>query len=166
MCRKALGWCSAVVAMSALGLGGCQTVQGLATKPQVQSVAVVVSGFDLHRLALRFEVELRNPGDGELSVRGYDYELQVEGRPLTTGTSRDSFVLAPRGTARVVVPVAVALADLRHALAALDRRGEVAYRLTVTVLIDTPLGAFRFPLEKAGCLSVFPPAVRSCPPQS
>lgn len=166
MNRAAAGWVCALAGVTVLSLGGCRTVEGLTTKPTVQSVTVAVSGFDLRRLALRFDVELFNPGDGELSVRGYDYELQVEGRPFTTGTSRDGFVLGPRGTARVAVPVAVALADLQRVLTALNRRGEASYRLTVTLLIATPLGTFRFPLEKTGCLAAFPPAVRSCPRQS
>lgn len=162
MNRADAGWACALAGMTALGLGGCRTVEGLTTKPAVQSVSVAVSGFDLRRIVLRFDVELFNPGHGELSVRGYDYELQVEGRPFTAGTSRDGFALGPRGTARVAVPVAIALADLQRVLTALDRRGEANYRLTVTLLIDTPLGAFRFPLEKAGCLTAFPPAVGPC----
>ena len=157
-----LRWACALAAVAALGLGGCRTVEGLTTKPKVQSVAVTVAGFDLRAIRLRFDVELLNPGDGEMNVKGYDYELRIEGRPFTTGASQDGFALAPRGTARVAVPVAIAVADLRRVLATLSNRGEASYRLAVTLQIDTPLGAFRYPLEKDGCLRAFPPSVKSC----
>jgi LEA14-like dessication related protein len=147
-------------------LAGCRTVEGLTTRPTVRSVSVTVGAFDLRTLQLRFDVELLNPGDGEMNIKGYDYELQVEGRPFTSGTSQEGFALAPHGTARVPVPIAIGLAELQRTLAALKSRGEVAYRLAVTLQIGTPLGSFRFPLTKDGCLSVFPPAVRPCAERS
>jgi LEA14-like dessication related protein len=146
----------------AFGPGGCRTVHGLTTPPRVQSVSATVTAVDLRTIALRFDVELRNPGDGEMNVAGYEYELQVEGKPVTADASRDAFSLAPHGTARVSGPVAFALADLQRALAAIRDRGEASYRLALTLLIDTPLGAFRFPLTKDGCLRAFPPSAHSC----
>ncbi len=161
--RRTIGlWACVLAAAAMFGSGGCRTVQGLTTKPQVQSVTVTVGSFDLRTITLRFDVELLNPGEGEMNVKGYDYELLIEGQPFTSGTSQDGFALAPHGTARVSVPVAIALADLQRTLAALKSRGEVPYRLAVTLLIDTPLGAFRFPLTKDGCVSVFPPSAHSC----
>jgi len=158
----ALGWICALAAVAALGPAGCRTVEGLTTKPTVQSVTVVVGGFDLRAINLRFDVELLNPGDGEMHVKGYDYELQIEGRPFTAGTSQEGFALAPHGTARVAVPVAIALADLQRVLTSLRNRREASYRLAVTLLVDTPLGAFRFPLASDGCLRAFPPSAHPC----
>jgi LEA14-like dessication related protein len=161
--RRTIGlWACALAAAAVFGFGGCRTVQGLTTKPQVQSVTVAVGSFDLRTITLRFDVELLNPGDGEMNVAGYEYELQIEGRPFTAGASGNGFALAPHGTARVSVPVALALADLQRTLATLKSRGEVPYRLAVTLLIDTPLGVFRFPLTKDGCVSVFPPSAHAC----
>lgn len=158
----AVGCACALAAVAALGLGGCRTVEGLTTKPEVRSVSVTVGGFDLRAIPLRFDVELFNPGDGEMRVKGYDYVLQIEERPFATGTSQDGFVLAPRGTAQVTVPVTIAVADLQRVFGTLQRRGEAPYRFAVTLLIDTPLGVFRFPLAQDGCLRAFPPAVHSC----
>ncbi len=158
----AAGWACALAAVALLGLGGCRTVEGLATKPKVQSVAVAVAGFDLRAIQLRFDVELLNPGDGELHLTGYDYALQVEGRPFASGTSEEEVTLAPHGTAHVVVPVVLALADLQRALAALSHRGEATYRLAVTLRIGTPLGSFRYPLAHEGCLRAFPPSAHPC----
>lgn len=164
--RRAVGaWACVLAVAASVGLVGCRTVQGLNTKPQVQSVSVKVVAFDLRRIDLRFDVELLNPGDGDMNVTGYDYELQIEGQPFTAGTSQDGFALAPRGTARIALPVTLALADLQRTLAALTSRREVAYRLAVTLLIDTPLGAFRFPLTKDGCVQAFPPSVHACSEQ-
>ncbi len=153
---------AAVAVVFSLSFVGCRTVEGLTTRPEVRSVAVTVTQADLRAIHLRFDVELLNPGDGEMRVKGYDYELQVEGRPFASGVSQEGFALAPRGTAHAVVPVVLAMADLQRALAAMQHRGEATYRLAVTLLIDTPLGAFRFPVMKEGCLRAFPPAVHSC----
>lgn len=158
----AVGWTCALAAVALLGLGGCRTVEGLATKPKVQSVAVAVVGFDLRAIQLRFDVELFNPGEGEMRLTGYDYELQVEGRPFTAGTSQEGFALAPHGTAHLVVPVVLALADLQRVLTGLSHRGEATYRLAVTLQIGTPLGAFRYPLASDGCLRAFPPSAHAC----
>lgn len=164
--RRVVGAWACVLAVAApVGLVGCRTVQGLNTTPQVQSVSVKVVAFDLRRIDLRFDVELLNPGDGDMNVTGYDYELQIEGQPLLAGRSNAGFALAPRGAARIALPVTLALADLQRTLAALKSRREVAYRLAVTLLIDTPLGAFRFPLTKHGCVQAFPPSVHACSEQ-
>jgi LEA14-like dessication related protein len=161
--RRTIGaWACVLAAAAVFGAGGCRTVQGLTTKPQVQSVTVVVGAFDLRTIPLRFDVELLNPGDGEMNVAGYEYELQIEGRSFTADASRTGFALAPHGTARVSVPVTLALADLQRTFATLKSRGEVSYRLALTLLIDTPLGEFRFPLTKEGCVSVFPPSAHAC----
>ena len=161
--RRTIGaWACVLAAAAVFGFAGCRTVQGLTTKPQVQSVTVVMSSFDLRTITLRFDVELLNPGDGEMNVAGVEHELQIEGRSFTAGTSRTGFALAPHGTALVSLPVTLALADLQRTLAALKSRREVSYHLAVTLLIDTPLGAFRFPLTKDGCVSMFPPSARSC----
>ncbi|MEK7294073.1 MAG: LEA type 2 family protein [Nitrospirota bacterium] len=161
--KRTIGvWACVLAAAAVFGFGGCRTVQGLTTKPQVQSVTVTVGGFDLRAIMLRFDVELLNPGDGEMTIKGYDYELQIEGRPFASGASQEGVALTPHGTARVSVPVTIAMADLQRTLASLKSRGEVSYRLAVTLLIDTPLGAFRFPLTKDGCLSAFPPSAHSC----
>jgi LEA14-like dessication related protein len=162
----AVGWACALAAVAVLGLGGCRTVEGLTTRPEVRSVSVAVVGFDPGAIRLRFDAELLNPGDGEMRVTGYDYVLQIEERPFVTGTSQEGFALEPRGTARVAVPVSIALADLRRVAATLERRGEASYRLAVTLRIDTPLGVVRFPLAKDGCLKAFPPAVRPCAERS
>jgi LEA14-like dessication related protein len=165
--RRTIGaWACLLAAAAVFGFGGCRTVQGLTTKPRVQSVTVAVGPFDLRTIPLRFDVELLNPGDGEMNVAGYEYELQIEGRSFTADASRTGFALAPHGTARVSVPVTLALADLQRTLAALRSRGEVSYRFALTLLIETPLGAFRFPLTKDGCLRAFPPAVRPCAERS
>lgn len=161
--RRTIGaWACVLAAAAVFGFAGCRTVQGLTVKPQIQSVTVAVDSFDLRTITLRFDAELLNPGDGEMNVAGYEYELQIEGRSFTAGTSRNGFALASHGIALVSLPVTLALADLQRTVAALKSRREVSYRLAVTLLIDTPLGAFRFPLTKDGCLSMFPPSVRSC----
>jgi len=160
--RATAGWTCALAIALAFGGGGCRTVQGLTTPPKVRSVSMTVVGFDLRKIDLRFDVELLNPGDGEITMAGYEYELHLEGQPLLAGRSNAGFALTPHGTALVSLPITLVFAELQRKLAALRGRGETSYRLDVTLLMDTPLGAFRFPLTKEGCLSLFPPSVHAC----
>lgn len=161
--RGAAGLLACVVAVAAaLGLGGCRTVQGLTTKPKVQSVTMTVVAFDLRKIELRFDVELSNPGDGEIKIAGYEYDLQIEGQPFLAGSSQDSYELAPHGVTRVPLPVTIAFADLRKNLTALTGRGAVSYNLAVVLMLDTPVGTFRFPLTKEGCVSLLPIASPDC----
>jgi len=145
-----------------LSFGGCRTVQGLTTKPQVQSVSVTVVAFDLRKIDLRFDVELLNPGDGEITIAGYEYDLHLEGQPLLAGRSNEGFALTPHGTALVPLPVTLVFAELQRKLTALKGRGEASYRLDVTLLVDIPLGIIRVPLKKEGCLPLLPVASRGC----
>lgn len=162
MRRAAAGWVIALAAAVALGLGGCRTVHGLTTKPQVQSVSVTVVAFDLRKINLRFDVELLNPGDGEITIAGYEYDLHLEGQPFLAGRSNEGFALTPHGTALVPLPVTLIFAELQRKLTALKGRGEASYRLDVTLLADTPLGIIRVPLKKEGCLPLLPVASRGC----
>jgi len=155
-----------VIALAAVLLvfssGGCRTVQGLTTPPKVQSVTVTVTAFDLRKIDLRFDVELLNPGDGEITIAGYEYNLHLEAQLFLSGRSDTGFALMPHGTALVSLPVTLVFAELQRKLAALKGRGEAAYRLDVTLLADTPLGLIRVPLKKEGCLPLLPVASRSC----
>ncbi len=152
----------AVAIALTFGVGGCRTVQGLTTKPTVQSVSVTVVAFDLRKIDLRFDVALLNPGDGEITIAGYEYDLYLEGQPLLAGRSNTGFALTPHGTALVSLPVTLVFAELQRKLAALKGRGEASYRLDVTLLADTPLGIIRVPLKKEGCLPLLPVASRGC----
>ena len=155
-------WVCLLALAASCSLGGCRTVQGLTTKPQVRSVSVTVVAFDLRKIDLRFDVELLNPGDGEVKIAGYEYDLHLEGQPFLAGRSNEGFALTPHGTALVPLPVTLVFAELQRKLTALKGRGEASYRLDVTLLVETPLGLFRVPLNKEGCLPLLPVASRGC----
>jgi LEA14-like dessication related protein len=154
---------SLALAVAALcAVPGCRTVEGLTTKPEVRSVSVVITELDLRGMTLRLDVELNNPGDGELTIAGYDYALQLEGRPFLAGQSRERVQLLPRGTARAPVPVELVWADLQTRLAMLKGRGDTAYALALSLLVETPVGTIRVPLNQEGCLPLFPMGSKSC----
>ena len=157
-----IGRCMAAAMLALALVPGCRTVEGLTTKPEVQSVAVVVTGLDLRGMTLRLDVELKNPGEGELTIGGYEYAVQIEGQPFVSGQSRERVELRPRGTARVAVPVELVWTDLQSKLAMLKGRGDAAYALALTLLVDTPVGTFRVPLKKDGCLPLLPMGKKSC----
>jgi len=154
--------CTTTALLALALVSGCRTVEGLTTKPEVQSVTVVVTGVDLRGMTLRLDVALKNPGEGELTIDGYEYAVQLEGQPFVSGQSHERVELRPRGTARVVVPVELVWADLQNTLARLTGRGAAAYTLALSLLIETPVGTFRVPLKKDGCLPLLPTGKPSC----
>lgn len=161
MTRTAAASC-ALAAAVLCAVPGCRTVEGLTTKPEVRSVSAVVTGLDLRGMTLRLDVELKNPGDGELTIAGYDYALQLEGRPFLAGQSRERVQLPPRGTARAPVPVELVWADLQNRLTMLNGRGDAAYALALSLLVETPVGTFRVPFNRDGCLPLFPMGSKTC----
>ena len=152
----------ALLAAVLLVLPACRTVEGLTTKPEIRSVSVMIARLDLRGMALRLDVELNNPGDGELTIAGYDYALQLEKQPFLAGQSRERVQLPPRGTARVPVPVDVIWSELQSKLAMLKGKGDAAYALALSLLVETPVGTFRVPLNREGCLPLFPMGPKTC----
>lgn len=150
--RRQLGRASwgLVCVLVTCGLGGCSVLSLMAEKPEVKSVSVTVVRVNFLKADIRFDVAINNAGSGSAVVSGYDYDLQVEGKPFLTGKAETGFELKPHAVTTIPVPVSIKFADLFKRVTSLLGRSDVAYQLAVGLKIDMPVGTFRLPFQKEG----------------
>ncbi|MBV8909544.1 MAG: LEA type 2 family protein [Gammaproteobacteria bacterium] len=128
-----------LLASASLGivLSGCALRPQL-EPPQLSVSEVDVQNSDLWQQRLRVRMHVQNPNNRALAIENIEYTLEVEGRPLASGTSAESFTVPARGEADFDMNVTTNLAGavltlLSRGPAALDQG--VVYRLTGKVTL-------------------------------
>jgi LEA14-like dessication related protein len=125
----------------ALLLGGCALTSKL-TPPTLTVVDVQLQGSDLWEQHLKVRMQVQNPNDRALPIKGLEYTLQVEGQQFASGESAASFIVPARGEAQFDMNVTTNLAGTLLKLLARgsDTRSQsVAYRLTGKVSLSEGL---------------------------
>ncbi len=129
-------------------LAGCgvrELARGEIEPPRVEVKGVSVGLPQSGGLPVFALLELTNPNPKPLDLRGYDYELWLEGRSVAQGASSRPVHLPAWGRTMVEFPILVQLpAVLSLAPAALQRQ-KIAYRLA---------GGFRLGSVMGGLLRV------------
>jgi LEA14-like dessication related protein len=141
-------WILAAIMMSLAGASGCgvqQLARGEIEPPRVEVKGVSVGLPQSGGLPVFALLELTNPNPKPLDLRGYDYELWLEGRSVARGASSRPVHLPALGRTSVDFPIMVHLpAVLSLAPAALQRQ-TISYRLA---------GGFRLGSVMGGLLRV------------
>jgi len=98
-----------------------QLAQGEIQPPKVswQGIALGRPGPEGWPLAVTFL--LMNPNSQSLNLKGYDYELWLEGKSVAQGSSQEPVSLPPQGQTMTRVPVLVKLPALLELLPVLLR---------------------------------------------
>lgn len=126
--------------------------------PGVRIVAVRLVALGLTQGTAEMELQVSNPNDRGLDVRGVRYHLRVqdeaaeEERWLTLGEGYHSepVRLGGHDTTRVTVSVPFRYRAVGAAIRSLVDRGEIPYRLEGEVEVAGPLGPVRVPIRTRG----------------
>jgi LEA14-like dessication related protein len=112
-------------------LGACAVTPKLET-PHLAVTDVTILNNDLWAQKLRVRVQVDNPNNIALPVRGLEYTIEVEGQQFATGASAASFLVPARGQAEFDMNVTANLAGTLIRLLVRNQQGQqsVAYRLT------------------------------------
>jgi len=88
-----------LVLLFTLGLAACSGLPLNAIAPKVSLAKVDIKSLSL--LEQRFDVQLRvaNPNDFDLTIEALEFELEVNGRPLTNGMSHASTLIPAASSA-------------------------------------------------------------------
>jgi LEA14-like dessication related protein len=109
--------------------------------PQVALKKVRVMRITPEAVFLEGTLDLYNPNEPALQFSGYDYSLQVGGRKLVTGESKESFEIGGQKHAVITLPAFIRFEDL-SAFFNQDLLGrDIPYRLSGTVQYNTFFGA-------------------------
>ncbi|MFZ5450529.1 MAG: LEA type 2 family protein [Thermodesulfobacteriota bacterium] len=136
-----------------VGLAGCgvrQLTQGELEAPKVKFQSLAVGLPTGQGLPLDCTLLVENPNPQDLKVLGYDYELQLEGRRVIQGESREAVTLPARGQTLVTVPILLKLKALPVVLPAVLKEQPINYRISGGVRLASLLGGFRVPFQASG----------------
>ena len=143
---------------SAFLLSGCAGLQRLATrslKPPTATVErVTVAALDVEGATVRLDLTLENPNDVAFEVARAGWRLEVEEREVSEGELPGGLAIPARATAPFAATVRVKWADVTHLVERVRREEQVAYRVSGTVGVVTPIGVMELAFKHAGTLPV------------
>jgi LEA14-like dessication related protein len=123
-------------------------------KPVVNLKKVRIIGIDQTAVFLEGTLAIFNPNDLSSRFSGYNYQVEVEGQRLLTGTSDQPFTIPAQGTFSITIPATILLADLLTLSNKELFNRDLKYRLTGTVLLDSWIGKLPLPFSYEGTLNL------------
>jgi len=143
---------------------GCATLRDLAAgtfeRPRLTFETVSAEGLDLDGVTLALHYRIDNSNSVGISLAKLGYALEVEGRPVFSGALPGGLKIPARGAAPLVIPVRLQFGAVAGFVGALLTKETVAYRISGSVGVDTPIGLVELPYEHQGTAPVpRPPAV-------
>lgn len=152
---KTRAW-SQLCALCLLGtvLVGCSTASIRPDPPRMSLVGLALEHADLFEQRYRLRLRLQNPNDREISIKGMDYELFLNGSPFAHGVSAHSTTLPPYGEVVAELDVVSTLSNMLEQLRSLGETEALSYRLVGNIKLS--YWPARIPFEYAG--KITPPA--------
>jgi LEA14-like dessication related protein len=148
----------AALACSALLVSGCAGLQRLAelslTPPTVTVERATVAALDVEGATVLLELTLKNPNDVAFEVARAGWRLEVEETEVGEGQLPGGLAIPARGTAPFSVTVRVRWVDVTQLVERVRRQERVAYRVSGTVGVETPVGVMDLAFKHAGTLPV------------
>ncbi|KAF0217711.1 MAG: water stress/hypersensitive response [Geobacteraceae bacterium] len=134
-----------------LFLSGCTI---LVTDPEVTVRNASIVGLDTKGFELEFYLTVKNPNSFGVTLKGYNYDLQVMTLPIAKGGARNRVEFKAGSTTDVRLPVRVEFSDLLEILKRRPDFDRIPYRLNAGLELDTPLGELLVPLDKSDTFAV------------
>lgn len=128
------------IALLLLGtvVGGCATMAGLSEPPRVRVVSITPTHFQLLEQRFRVTLQVQNPNAQNITIRGLDYEIEVNDMIFAQGVSGKPITIPAYGESTADVEVVSTLQRLLEQLQALSARGKptIDYAISGHVSID------------------------------
>lgn len=143
-----------VLVLSTLAFTGCATIgRAVFTEPVVDLRAVRPASLGLEGGTLDVVLAVHNPNKYALDGTRFTYKLSVDSVLVGEGELTERFVVARGDSALVTLPVRFTYRGLGAAGRRLLMNGTVRYRVHGDFSVNTPLGGFTRPYDRAGAFS-------------
>ncbi len=142
-----------------LCVGACSLLAPKFERPNITVLSVQLRGGNLLQQNFAVKLNIQNPNDRELPVRGLHAELNIGGERIASGTSDRAVVIPAFGESEfdLTITANLALALLKLADRANQHADSIDYDLTGAASIDLPFlrnlpfhqgGSFRLPASQ------------------
>jgi LEA14-like dessication related protein len=142
----------AVVCAFMVWLAGCSTPK-LAV-PKLALVSVAMTSADIFNQQFMVRVNVENPNDRELPIKGIDYKLFLEGDSFAEGLSSKPFTVPAKGDIDFDMIVRTNfVSGAGRLISRLNGRDQVQYVVEGKVLTDIS-GLKKIPFQETGTISL------------
>ena len=131
----------------------CAALQEFANiqKPKVTVSDVRLTGLNLQKLDLVFDVNIQNPNALSATLAGFDYDFQLGGSSFLTGNQDKQLTIESMGQSKVEIPVSLTFKEIYQTYQSLKNQDSTKYKLACGLMFDLPvLGKTRIPVSKSG----------------
>jgi LEA14-like dessication related protein len=146
----------AALLLALAGLAGCaelaQVAKAALLPPRLSFESASLEALDLEGATVAFRWRVENPNGFGVDLARFGYRLDVEGKRVVEGEMPSGVKIPASGTAPLAFPVRVRFADVPGFVALVSKRDEVAYRLSGSAGVRSPVGVLDLPLAHEGRL--------------
>lgn len=132
-------------------LSGCAAV---VTSPEVRLQQINPVRIDSAGMDIEVDLFVNNPNRFDLTLLGYSYNLQVAGRPFSSGETRQTTIFPANQEILVRIPARVRHINLLELLQLQLDLNHLPYHLIAELQLATPLGESSIPLDQQGQLKI------------
>jgi LEA14-like dessication related protein len=133
-----------------LGLQSCSLFGPKLVVPRLKIVSIGMLSADLFSQQFLVRMNVQNPNDRELPIKGIDYKLFLQGDSFAEGVTNAPFVIPPLGESQFDLPVRTNfVSSIGRLVSRLNGKSKVEYVIEGTVF--TKLGLFnKIPFQESG----------------
>ena len=140
-------------------LSGCAGMQDLARaafqEPRLAFKSVALDKLDLDGATLAFTWEIENPNSIGVDLARAGWQIEVEGTRVAAGDLPSGLSIPASGKAPLTFPVRVRFRDVPGIVSLLGSgRSDLAYRLSGSIGVRTPIGVVDLPMSHADRVKV------------
>ena len=131
----------------------CAAIQELVNiqKPQITVKDVRLTGLNLQKIDLAFDVNIQNPNALSATLAGFDYDFQLGGSSFITGSQDKQLTIESMGQSQVEIPISLTFKEIYETYQSLKNQDSTNYKLACGLMFDLPvLGRTRIPVSKSG----------------
>jgi LEA14-like dessication related protein len=138
-------------------LAGCALLRSLVSsafeRPTIAFKEARVPSIDFQGAELDLVFAVTNPNSMGLDLAKATYALQIEGKQVVAGAPQNGLAIPAHGTAEVTFPARVLWTGIAPALEALFAQGQVHYKATGELGVNSPIGLVTLPVSHEGTFS-------------
>jgi LEA14-like dessication related protein len=144
----------AALCVFALSLSACSALRPDLEAPRLSLVSVAMTSADIFNQSFLVKVNVENPNDRELPIKGIDYKLFLEGDSFAEGESSKPFTVPAKGDIDFDVTVRTNfVSGAGRLLSRLNGRDQVNYVVEGKLLTDISM-LKKIPFQETGTVSL------------